>query len=52
MQAGGRITIHDKSLRPLVDEFGNDIMPNVLTEAAISEVFIERLPPPYAGMSF
>jgi len=48
-QAGGRITIHDKSLRPMVDEFGNDLMPNALTEAAISEVFIERLPPPYAG---
>ena len=36
----------------MVDEFGNDLMPNALTEAAISEVFIERLPPPYAGMSF
>ena len=36
----------------MVDEFGNDLMPNALTEAAISEVFIERLPPPYAGLCF
>ena len=31
----------------MVDEFGNDLMPATLTEAAISEVYIERQKSPY-----
>ena len=30
-----------------MNEFGNDLMPNVLTEAAISEIYMERQPDPY-----
>ena len=46
------MTIHDKTLRPLVDEFGYDLMPNTLTEAAIQGVLIERQPKPYPSKCF
>ena len=51
-KAGARLTIHDKTLRPLVDEFGYDLMPNTLTEAAIQGVLIERQPKPYPSQCF
>jgi hypothetical protein len=48
-QAGARLTVHDSAVRPLVDEFGYDVMPNTLTEAAIQQLYLERQPAPYTS---
>ena len=40
IQGGARITVHDTTLRPLVDEDGLDVTPATSTEIAIQEVTI------------
>ncbi len=46
-QAGARFSVQNPRITPLMDEMGNDLMPNSLTQAAMQEVIFEREKSPY-----
>ncbi|TRY80052.1 hypothetical protein TCAL_06774 [Tigriopus californicus] len=48
-QAGARMVIHSSHVRPMTDEFGNDLIPNTLNSVAVQEIVIGREPAPYTS---
>ena len=46
-QAGARLVVHDDDLLPLTEEYGLDLAPNTLTEAAVAQVNLVRQRDPY-----
>lgn len=45
--AGARVTFHNSSFRPLVDEFGHDIQPSTSTNFALEAGIFTRMESPY-----